>query len=146
MIDRLASLRSGIDNYPIAVPLDPHFDRKFPRRVKQGEQAIRGVDRLQGIPYGRNMILGHDENVNRRLRIDVTDCENLFVFVNPGRRNFPPDYPAKQAIFLVHRFPPFRSVSSRIRFSSIPPMPRRLSRTSITFSQGTPSRSRATAT
>jgi hypothetical protein len=45
------------------------------------------------------MFLGHDEDMRRRLRIDVFERESVFVFVDFPGGNFTGNDTAKQAIF-----------------------------------------------
>src|SRR5262249_3087011 len=54
----------------------------------------------------RDVPLGNDENVRRRLRIDVLKDEYFVVFIHLLRRDFPCDDFAEQAV--VHESPPYR--------------------------------------
>jgi len=50
----------------------------------------------------REMFLGHDEDVRGRLRIDVFEGEDMFVFVHFFRRDFSSNDAAEDAIGIVH--------------------------------------------
>ena len=84
VIDRLATIRAGVDNGPEAVGQTELFG-DFAGDDEQVSQED-GVS-IGRIGQGTNGTLGDDQNVRGGLRVKVTKRERLFVFVDDVGRD-----------------------------------------------------------
>ena len=94
MEDRLPCAGADVEDRAVSL-LDVALARD-PRRRKMAipdQFGIRGFCFFQS----RKMFLGNDEHVRGRLRTDVFESENVFVFVDFLRRNFAADNTAEKA-------------------------------------------------
>ncbi len=105
MKDRLSSARSDVEDGAV-----PVFDVTLARDLRSRKMASADdlrVDRF-GLLQSREMFLWDDEHVCGRLRADVFESENMFVFVNFLRGNLAPDDSAKKAFGIAHAFDTWR--------------------------------------
>jgi hypothetical protein len=99
--DGLARTRADVQYSAIAI-----LDGALASDVSGGQMATAdefGVFGLCVFQTGE-MFLGNDENVSWPLRVEIFECEGVFVFVNFLRRHFAADNAAKQTVRHKVRF------------------------------------------
>ena len=129
VVDRLAGIVSAVGNNPVSARQvllrgnDPDGPKAF-RKL-----GIRGSG---GIIQGAYMLLRNHQDMDRRLRIDITESVDIFILIDFLRGDLAADDPAKETIFHnVHH--PFHTDS----FISSPHMTREPAFRSLTRT-GTP--------
>ena len=93
MKNRLATIGIRIHDHPIAFVRDARFVRDIAR---EGEQAAEQV-RILRIVERADMCRRDDEEMRRRLRIQVAEGKHVVFALDDGRGNFTRGNPAKQA-------------------------------------------------
>jgi len=80
VIDLLAPVRVAVDDQPVAVLGDAFASRQVTRhRVHMADQGFVGV----GDVVGRgNRLVGHDQYMHRRARVDIPESGDLRVTIN----------------------------------------------------------------
>lgn len=100
MKDRLSRTRTNIKNGAVSV-FDLALAGDFSRREMAAADQF-GIVSL-GLFQSRKMLLGDDEHVRGRLRIDVFKGQNVLVFMNFLRGNLSSDDAAEKTIGIGHR-------------------------------------------
>ena len=76
------------------------------RDIRAGEKQVpehalfifrRFIERI-------DMPTGHDQNMRRRLRLQVFKCDTSVILENPFRRDFTGNYPAENTPYVAHFF------------------------------------------
>jgi hypothetical protein len=93
--DGLSSARADVKNGPVSL-LDVALAGNLSRDQMAASDDL-GVGRLSFF-QSRKMFLGHDEHVRGRLRTDVFEGDNMFVFVNLLRGNLAANDAAEEAV------------------------------------------------
>ena len=93
---RLSGPFIGVEERPISDLGKAAFlrDERRPADELADDLIVFGSDVVER----RNMTLRHDQNVCRRLRVDVAEREHAVVFVDDGRRDLARRDPAEETI------------------------------------------------
>jgi hypothetical protein len=95
----LSRSRPNIENRPISV-----FDLALAGNLRRRNMALANdfsVAVLGFLQTGQ-MFFGDNENMCGRLRLDIFECEHVFVFVHFFHWNFAAEDAAKEAIGVLH--------------------------------------------
>ena len=84
---RFASVRAVVDHEPIARVLQAELGGDFRGFQKQMSQHLM-IDRIS-FGDARNDFLGHDQDVDRRVRVYVFESQHKVVFINNLRGDLP---------------------------------------------------------
>jgi len=78
----------------------PVFNAALARNVRSCEMTAANGFRVFGLSFfqSADMLLGNDQHVRRRLRVDVLKRVGVFILVNFLRGNFTGDNPAEQTV------------------------------------------------
>ena len=94
MIHRLPTLAVAIDHQAEAPLRDPDLLRDAVCHQQEvPEQPIISLGRIED---GREMLTGNDQDVDRRLRVDVFEGDRLLVLIHHLARTFPVCYLTKE--------------------------------------------------
>ena len=93
--NRLTGPRSDIEHRPV-----PVFNAALARNVRSHKITAADGFRVFGLSFfqSADMLLGNDQHVRRRLRVDVLKRVGVFILVNFLRGNFTGDNPAEQTV------------------------------------------------
>jgi len=94
MVDRLAAVGAGVDDQAVAVG-KVLCAGDFAGGVEELAEALGVV--LRGVRVRSDVVFGDDEDVDRRLRIDVGEGEGVLVLVDAGGGDFAGDDFAEEA-------------------------------------------------
>lgn len=92
----LAGMRTVVEDQPVTTLLEAQLfchHCGFQQQVTEDLVIVRA-----GLCQAGNRLLGHDQDVRRRLWIDVAKGAHLVVFKYDLRRNFARDYFLKQCL------------------------------------------------
>jgi len=102
MKDRLSGITAVVDDHPIATIIEPAL---FSKRLRNEEQM---PDELAVYVFNTvnvlDMLFRHDQNMDRRLRVDILECDSMFVFVDQFGGHLFFDYLAEDAVWVVTHF------------------------------------------
>ena len=92
---RLTSIAVAVDDGAIAGGIDAALlgNQAGASNHRAHELVISSLQIVQG----RNVPFGNDQNVHRRFRLDVLECQQLIIFVHAFCGDFPGDNLAEQA-------------------------------------------------
>jgi outer membrane protein insertion porin family len=101
VINRLASARIHIEHRAIALLVDIRLHRKFLGHLE--DLAYERIIFRHQVIQCRNVLLGHDQEMDRRLRPEVLECHHEVVFMHKVRGCITFDNPTKKTR-LLHGF------------------------------------------
>ena len=98
--DSLARARVHIEDGPVPSPMSFPLPRDPGSRLEHlaQQQIVVGAHVVQR----RDVFLRYNQHVNRRLRVDIFESQNLVIFVHSRRRDLAGDDLAKQAVRHPH--------------------------------------------
>src|SRR5574340_953835 len=92
----LPGVATVIDHHPVPVLVQRPFFSDRLRHEKEMTDSLL-ISFLHAMNISK-MLLGHNEDMDGRLRIDVLECKARPVFVNDLRRDLLPDDLAEEAV------------------------------------------------
>lgn len=92
----LASVRSGVDDDPVPGLGNPLQFRDLTADQQQPSEQLS--IRVLQLSQRDHMFSGNDQRMDRRLRIDIVECDHQIVLIDEGCRNSPRDDFAKETV------------------------------------------------
>ncbi len=92
----LASMRSGVDDD--TVPRLGNLLQFRDLTANQQQPSEQLSIRIVQLSHRNHMFPGNDQHMDRRLRIDIVECDHQIVLIDEGCRNSPRDDFAKETV------------------------------------------------
>ena len=109
MKDRLSDFAAVVDNQPISIIVEPAL---FSKRLRNKEQM---PDELAVYMFDAvdvsDMLFRNNQDMDRRLRVDILECDSMLVFVDQFGGHLFFNNSAEDAVWVVTHFtPPYSRV------------------------------------